>query len=521
MRKLTINSLLLSFAALLLLSCNKEVFENQSSEQGEGTISSITIAPIGSSDAQTKVSFEDKGETIGSVGLKPSWEVGDEITIYLNDIRFGNYKCENVSPEGSTKGMAIFKAVEGIDQYGDRYLPKLRADKEYVAVYPASTELKLDDRNSKIADSLKNQEQSKNDLTHLDKYLFMSSNFTTDANSASTQLSFKYDVSVYVLTFPWVDGKATSVKFTDGSKSYTLNHTNGGFAKVSNKSKVYFMIQANSSAKARNLNFDVQNASTSKNFTKKSSKSFVAGKTYRATITQFSGYIDEYGINRGPGIKIDGKTWAPVNLGYHEKDYPYGKLYQWGRKVGHGFDNSEGSVPSIKAALNYSENQNPNDNEFYKFIPEVGLNSTWIYETVDGVKKSVFNTKDLWHTYSSRSDKLGNPCPEGWRVPTIAELNSLIETAKYGTNELGQKGFAVSGSESANNSVFLPAAGMRIGRSGETDYRGSMGWYWSASPINSSSNAFSCMKFMASSSKEPLEGQTFPSNGYSVRCIAE
>ena len=40
-------------------------------------------------------------------------------------------------------------------------------------------------------------------------------------------------------------------------------------------------------------------------------------------------YIDEYGINHGGGILIGDILWAPVNCGYHETDYPYGKLYQW------------------------------------------------------------------------------------------------------------------------------------------------------------------------------------------------
>ena len=48
-------------------------------------------------------------------------------------------------------------------------------------------------------------------------------------------------------------------------------------------------------------------------------------------------YIDEYGINHGKGIAIDKTVWAPVNCGYHEIDYPYGKLYQWGRKYGQGY----------------------------------------------------------------------------------------------------------------------------------------------------------------------------------------
>jgi hypothetical protein len=31
-------------------------------------------------------------------------------------------------------------------------------------------------------------------------------------------------------------------------------------------------------------------------------------------------YIDEYGVNHGPGVEIDGVVWAPVNCGYHKDD---------------------------------------------------------------------------------------------------------------------------------------------------------------------------------------------------------
>ena len=51
-------------------------------------------------------------------------------------------------------------------------------------------------------------------------------------------------------------------------------------------------------------------------------------------------YVDEYGINHGKGVEIDGVVWAPVNCGYHKSDYRYGKLYQWGRKYGQGYDGS-------------------------------------------------------------------------------------------------------------------------------------------------------------------------------------
>src|SRR5574344_1498824 len=88
-----------------------------------------------------------------------------------------------------------------------------------------------------------------------------------------------------------------------------------------------------------------------------------ASNTYnslvRATITtmpslDFVGspqYI-ENGVSYGFGITIGSTTWAPVNCGYapyvsaSDKGYPYGKLYQWGRKDGQGYDSNDATYPS-------------------------------------------------------------------------------------------------------------------------------------------------------------------------------
>ena len=36
-------------------------------------------------------------------------------------------------------------------------------------------------------------------------------------------------------------------------------------------------------------------------------------------------YVDEFGINHGKGVKIGETIWAPVNCGYHQIDFKYGK----------------------------------------------------------------------------------------------------------------------------------------------------------------------------------------------------
>lgn len=125
-------------------------------------------------------------------------------------------------------------------------------------------------------------------------------------------------------------------------------------------------------------------------------------------------YIDEYGINHGQGIKIGEIIWAPVNCGYKAPDgknkgYPFGKLYQYGRKDGHGYlDNTyeDESIPNVTRE-NPTSIDEANPNMFYQeWDKTLAPAGTWGGE--DGKTKTKYD-----------------PCPEGWRVPTMEEINTL------------------------------------------------------------------------------------------------
>ena len=143
-------------------------------------------------------------------------------------------------------------------------------------------------------------------------------------------------------------------------------------------------------------------------------KGVESGKIYNADI-DYDDYIDEYGINHGHGVNIDGVVWAPVNCGYHVANYKYGKLYQWGRKYGQGY----------YSTFNTSQND--------AATPETVTSSGPV--TLDKGQsesnKNVFfeNSKDwlspkdngLWNSGTEASPKktVYDPCPTGWRVPTM------------------------------------------------------------------------------------------------------
>ena len=238
-------------------------------------------------------------------------------------------------------------------------------------------------------------------------------------------------------------------------------------------------------------------------------------------------YVDEYGTNHGPGIKIGEIVWAPVNCGYHSTNYPYGKLYQWGRKYGQGYKGSyydidgnkgfyitsDATVPTIKEGGVSTEtgNDKSNENIFYT--------GTYYYKSWEETLNHKLWIGDQW---SNPTKTEYDPCPEGWRVPTDKELRELCQKHSSWTSEGGKNGYWFSGatpySETAPR-VFLPASGMR-GVKGDADDRGKRGGYWSSWPYASSGNK-ECIHYLVVEKLSPGIDPTFRAFGLSVRCIQE
>ena len=231
------------------------------------------------------------------------------------------------------------------------------------------------------------------------------------------------------------------------------------------------------------------------------------------TATPSVDYVAD-GVNYGKGIAIGDVVWAPVNCGYEAptntyKGYPYGKLYQWGRKYGQGLNSEDASYPSgdnrVKGPVmpsvgNAEENK---DKFFYTESP-----GDW----------SKVQKDELWNsgTESNPIKTKYDPCPEGWRIPTYAELAKLRNN--YSSWIINQAGRYFCGDYTYldnNPQVFLPASGFRSDNcyGGE---RGSSGLYWSSTPINSKAYSLSFYQYTdgnISSSQRAC--------GFSVRCVQE
>ena len=226
-------------------------------------------------------------------------------------------------------------------------------------------------------------------------------------------------------------------------------------------------------------------------------------------------YIDEYGVNHGKGIAVGNTVWAPVNCGYkaatsESKGFPYGKLYQWGRKYGQGYFTSyDASVPEIVegpiSAINgqkdiysntfFTASESPND---------------WTSPQDDNLWNSGTAANPVKTEY--------DPCPEGWRVPTYAELGRLNNSYSSFMTVGDQKGRYFCGDYTYLDNapqVFFPVAGCR-GRAGTADSRGHFGYYCSSRP---SSIYASCLYFYSSGVTMDSSGNRTRASGYSVRCV--
>ena len=194
-------------------------------------------------------------------------------------------------------------------------------------------------------------------------------------------------------------------------------------------------------------------------------------------------YIDEYGINHGGGILIGGILWAPVNCGYHATDYPYGKLFQWGRKHGQGYgepyanDNHrvrpDSTTADIVPAPVTPAEARKHPNNFYARSDYALFNWT-------------DNDMKLWNQFTDDGivfkNKLNDPCPEGWRLPELFDFYNLTKNYSEFTeyHEGGQKGRWFSGPEPYGTGVqriFLPAVGSRD-RAGISMNRDISTGYW-------------------------------------------
>ncbi|MBQ7812337.1 MAG: Ig-like domain-containing protein [Bacteroidales bacterium] len=243
--------------------------------------------------------------------------------------------------------------------------------------------------------------------------------------------------------------------------------------------------------------------------------------------TATADYVDEYGVNHGKGIAIGRTVWAPVNCGYKaadtdangnvtDKGFPYGKLYQWGRKYGQGYSlDYDSSVPTVEEGpVSMAYGQSDSMKEYFF------MNSSSPYDWVSTQDDELWNSG----TEDSPVKTSNDPCPDGWRVPTCAELNVLRTERSEWTSQNGQNGYYFSGVSATKYAtppvgedvkIFFPAAGYRHCGYGDPDDRGHGGYYWSSWP--NGSDAY-ILRFYSGNASVYDDSRAL---GYPVRCVQE
>ncbi|CAA7194337.1 FISUMP domain-containing protein [Chryseobacterium potabilaquae] len=186
------------------------------------------------------------------------------------------------------------------------------------------------------------------------------------------------------------------------------------------------------------------------------------------------------------------KAWSLYNIGADTSANPYipvkelhGNYYQWGTNiVVADADTPAGNIIGWNPSLNQ---------------PDSSWNS--------GTEASPVKTAN-------------DPCPTGFRIPTRAEYNTLMnnnslgQIGSYGSNATNY-GFARTYT-CGGKMIIFPAAGMRHVSGGSLYMRGALGFYWTST--ENISNAYS-MVF----DTPPSVVLTGYSRAYaqSVRCVAE
>ncbi len=184
---------------------------------------------------------------------------------------------------------------------------------------------------------------------------------------------------------------------------------------------------------------------------------------------------------------ITGKTWMDRNLGASRAAISstdadaYGDLYQWGRNAdGHQCRNS----------VNWPTTSNSDSPSHGNFIFPCCTPFDW---------RLPQNT-NLWQGING----INNPCPNGYRLPTDAELNS--ERSSWSSNDLAG---------AFSSALKISASGNRLTTFPSISGVGTISQIWSSNV--QSVNSLSL--FISNSNSEILENRR--SNGLSIRCIKD
>jgi uncharacterized protein (TIGR02145 family) len=146
---------------------------------------------------------------------------------------------------------------------------------------------------------------------------------------------------------------------------------------------------------------------------------------------------------------------------------------------------------------------------FYQFNRNTGWSSTnpMINSNGETEWNKTVPTGTVWET--------GNcACPPGWRVPSLAEIDSLIHADSKRAVVNGKIGRVFG---SGNDTIFLPISGTRSYADGNLSNAAYIGYYWSGVSSNSQLAHF----FNVGRETVIRGNNSRRSQGRLIRCVAE
>jgi uncharacterized protein (TIGR02145 family) len=169
------------------------------------------------------------------------------------------------------------------------------------------------------------------------------------------------------------------------------------------------------------------------------------------------------------------------------------------------------------------------DNSLNQDTPVQGIHGNyyqWGRSTIVANASTSSAAIGSWNTSSAAngawadgSKTANDPCPTGYRVPTIAQW-SLVESynAQTTTGSFSNSATNFGAARhfgAGENKLTLPAAGYRYTSTGALGNRGNVGYYWGSSESGTYANL---LRFDSGSAYPDFNNRTF---GFSVRCVSE
>jgi uncharacterized protein (TIGR02145 family) len=215
------------------------------------------------------------------------------------------------------------------------------------------------------------------------------------------------------------------------------------------------------------------------------------------------------------GVVINGVKWATRNIDkpghFAKKSTDYGMYYQWNRKIGWS---ATDPMKNSKGGKTW-DSTTPEGKTWAKANVTIPAAEKRV-STADGLEVLFVTKERITHNT--------DPSPAGWRVPTVYELETLLDAKKVTNKWTTQDG--VNGrlftDKATGNTLFLPAAGLRYYTDGTRYYVGASGYYWSSKDSDSRGTD----NYEFAYGLHFWRGEVFTSDiyrtlGFSVRCVAE